>query len=198
MYDQIDKLLNKKTISSKYLTSNFKFIDNNSKKTIRYNDDLYIPFFFYLGKLISPLSVFELGINLSFLSSVFFKSCKKTEYFLGFQQKSQEYYNTNIARSNLSINYRNKYDIYYGDLNDGDFLNLFDKKFDLVIINQDYSYDKLFEITEDIYINKLNKNGFFVFSDLTKKSIFDIFDNISKGYKTNYKIFQNKIGVIIK
>jgi len=198
MFNEIEKELNKNIISTRQLTYNFKFIDNNSKKTTKYNDDIYIPFFYHLGKFIEPLKVFELGINLSFLSSVFFKSCKKTEYFLGFQQKSKSYFNTNIARSNLAINYNNKYDIYCGELSDEEFLLLFNKKFDLIIINQEYNYDKMFEITEEFYLNKLNKNGFFVFSDLTKKNIFDIFKNIVKSYNPTHTVVNHKIGVIIK
>lgn len=198
MLDEIEKKLNKKIISSSQLTSNFKFIDNKSKKTIKYNDDFYIPFFYYLGQMIEPKKVFELGVNLAFLSSAFFKSCKKTNYFLGFQQITKDYFNTNIARSNLCLNYKNKYDIYCGNLKDENFLNLFENQFDLIIINHNYPYDILFEITEEIYLNKLSKNGIIVFSDLIKNNSFDIFQNMSKGYKLSYKVIKEKIGVLIK
>lgn len=198
MLEEIENKLKKNLIKPKQLTSNFKFIDNNSKKAIKYNDDLYIPFFYYLGQHIHPTRVFELGANLAFLSSIFFKSCKSAKYYLGFQQKYNDFFNYNIPRSNLTINYKGLYDFYYGNLFDEDFLQLYSGKFELIIINQEYNYDTLFEITENIYLNKLSKEGFLVFSDLSKKNIFDIFLNITKGYKTQYKIFQNKIGVIIK
>lgn len=198
MFDQIKEKINKKIINSKKLTSNFKFIDQNSKKSIKYNDDLYIPFFYYLGKVIKPKTFLEIGLNIAINSSCFLKSCKTVNYFLGFQQKNDQYYNFNIPKSNLSLNYKQNLDIYYGDFFDNDFQKMLSKKFDLIFFNQEYSYDKMFQILETIYSNNLDKDGMLVFCDITKKNYKDIFLNMSKGYRNKFENIDEKIGVIIK
>lgn len=198
MFEEIKNKLNKNLLNSKNLTSNFKFLDNNSKKTIMYNDNFYIPFFYYLGNLIKPKSLFELGLNLSIQSSCFLKSCKTVDYFLGFQQKNEEYYNINIPRSNLNMNYNKDYNFYYGNFFDEGFQKYLNKKFDLIFINQEYNFDKLFEISESLYLNNLNKEGMMVFCDISKKNTFDIFDNMTKGYRNTFENINNKIGVITK
>lgn len=198
MFKQIKNKLIKKILSSKRLTSNYKFIDQSSKKSIKYNDDFYIPFFYYLGQYIKPKKVLELGLNLAIYSSCFLKSCKTVEYFLGFQQKSNEYFNVNIPKSNLKFNYNKSIQFYYGDFFDIEFQKMINNKFDLIIINQEYSYDKFFEICETIYSNSLEKEGFLILSDISKKNSLDIFNNITKGYNADYENIYNKIGVIKK
>jgi len=199
MFENIKDKLNKRILNTKNLTSNFKFIDEKSKKTIKYNDEFYIPFFYYLGQAIEPKNLFELGLNLCIQSSCFLKSCKTVEYMLGFQQKNENYFNLNIPKSNLRINYEKKYDLHYGSFFDDEFQKkLNNNKFDLIFINQEYSFDKLFEISESIYLNNLSKDGIMIFSDISKKNTLDIFENISKGYRNITENINNKIGVIIK
>jgi hypothetical protein len=198
MFDSIKKKLNKKTLSSKRLTSNYKFIDEFSNKSIKYNDDFYIPFFYYLGQYFKPQKVLEIGLNLAIYSGCFLKSCKTVEYFLGFQQKSNDFFNINIPKSNLKLNYNKDYEFYYGDFFDNDFQKLLNKKFNLVIINQEYPYDKFFEICENIYSNNIEKDCLMVFSDISKKNNLDIFNNIARGYNISFENIYNKIGVIIK
>jgi hypothetical protein len=120
------------------------------------------------------------------------------EYFLGFQQKNDEYFNSNLPRSNLNINYKKDYNFYYGKFFDTELQILLNRKFDLIFINQEYSFDKLFEISESIYLNNLNKDGIMIFCDISKKNTFDIFENMTKGYRNTFENINNKIGVIIK
>ena len=56
----------------------------------------------------------------------------------------------------------------------------------------------LFAMAFFIYSNNLNKDGVMIFSDISKKNTFDIFDNMTKGYKNLFLNIKNKIGVIIK
>jgi hypothetical protein len=199
MFNDIKNKLLKKFLGSNKLTSNYKFIDELSKKSIKYNDDFYIPFFYYLGQYIKPKRFLEIGLNLAIYSGCFLKSCKTVEYFLGFQQKNDKYFNFNIPKSNLKINYKNNLEFYHGDFFDYDFQELINKKkFELIIINQEYSYDKFFEICETIYSNNLEKEGLMIFSDISKKDNLDIFNNMSKGYNLNFENIYNKIGVLIK
>ena len=56
--DNIEKEISKGIITSKVLTSRFKFLNEKDKKSVIYNDPFYIPFFYHLGKHIKPTCFF--------------------------------------------------------------------------------------------------------------------------------------------
>ena len=156
--------------------------------------------FYYLGKYISPVNFFELGFDLGLTSSCFLKSCKTVEYFLGFQKKTKDFYNDGLGKSNLRINYKKNFDVYYGDFFDKDFSTFFDKKnFDLMVINSQDEYDKLFSIAESLYL-KLKDKGYLVFNNLNINKNKEIFMNIATGYKKEHRFFGSKypVGILQK
>ena len=193
--DNIEKDISKGIITSKVLTSRFKFLNENDKKSIIYNDPFYIPFFYHLGKHINPTCFFEMGFDLSLISSCFLKSCKSVEYFLAFQQKTQDAYNEKLAISNLKTNYKKDLNYYCGNFFDQEFLDYFDKKdFDLIIVNSQGSYDELFSAVEYAYMRLKNK-GHLVFNNLNTNKNKEIFLNIAIGYKKEYKVLGTKYSV---
>lgn len=194
MFEQLENDLNKELIGTNILTSNFKLLDENSKKSSSYNDKKYIPFYYHLGKYIKPINMLEIGIDLGFTSSCFLKSCKTVEYVLGFQPKANIYWNKNFYISNIKKNYKKKIDFYYGDFLDRNFIDLLDiKKFDIAIINIKDNYDKLFTLCDLIYLN-LNKEGYIVIDFIKNKKNEEIFFNIANGYKKEYKVFSTRYG----
>lgn len=200
MFEQLEDNLNKSILGTNILTSNFKLLDESSKRSLSYNDRRYIPFYYYLGKYIKPINVLEIGIDLGFISSCFLKSCKTVEYVLGFQPKTKNNWNKNFYLSNIKRNYNKKLEFYYGDFLDKNFLEKIEnKKFDLAIINIQDSYDKLFTLCDLIYLN-LNKNGYLVMDFIKNKKNEEIFFNIANGYKKEYKVFSTryKTGVVKK
>lgn len=193
--DDMEKDISKGIITSRVLTGGFKFLNENDKKSIIYNDPFYIPFFYHLGKRINPVCFFEMGFDLSLISSCFLKSCKSVEYFLAFQQKTQDSYNEKLAISNLKINYKKDFNYYCGNFFDEGFLYHFDKKdFDLIIINSQDNYDKLFAAVEYSYM-RLKDNGYLVFNNLNANKNKEIFLNIAIGYKKEYKVLGTKYSV---
>jgi len=193
--DNIEKDISKGIITSKVLTSRFKFLNENDKKSIIYNDPFYIPFFYHLGKHINPTCFFEMGFDLSLISSCFLKSCKSVEYFLALQQKTKDSYNEKLAISNLKTNYKKDFNYYCGNFFDQEFLDYFDKKdFDLIIVNAQGGYDDLFSAVEYAYMRLKNK-GHLVFNNLSANKNKEIFLNIAIGYKKEYKVLGTKYSV---
>lgn len=200
MLELLENDLKKSLISTKVLTSNFKFIDEASKKSHAYNDSLYIPFYYHLGKYLKPASLLEVGVDLGFISSCFLKSCKTVEYCFGFQSKTEINWDKSLYLSNIKKNYKKNIETYYGDFLDKAFLeNIENKKFDIAIISIKDNYDKLFALCDFIYLN-LNKNGYMIFDHVKNIKNKEIFFNIANGYKKEYKVFEtrNITGVIKK
>lgn len=195
MLDLLENDLKKSLVTTKVLTSNFKFIDEASKKSHAYNDNLYIPFYYHIGKYLKPTTMLEVGVDLGFISSCFFKSCKTVDYYLGFQSKKEEVnWDKSLYLSNIKKNYKKQLDVYYGDFLDKSFLDIVEnKKFDIAIININDSFDKLFALCDFIFLN-LNKDGYMIFDFIKNNKSREIFFNIANGYKKEYKVFETRNG----
>lgn len=138
----LDAELNKQ-FSARTLLSSFRLIDEAARATASYSDPRYLPFYYHLGKFLQPKSVLEFGFGLGLCSASFFKSCKTTEEFLGFQEYSESFYSTRLGKANLRDNFRKKTNIHVGYLTDDKFMEEFSPKtWDLVILNSETGFDK--------------------------------------------------------
>ena len=151
----IDKDLNSKLMSGKILLDRFLVIDEQSRKTAPYLDFTYSPFYYYLGKIINPKNVLEIGFNLGLLSGSFFLSCSSCENFLGFRD-SQDDNNFRLGKRNIKLVFKKNMKLHSGNLYDEE-MN-FNEKFDLIILNVETNYDKHLEYLEFCFDN-LSEDG---------------------------------------
>ena len=195
MLEDLEKDLTKSIVTTNTLTSGFKFIDESSRRSGAFNDPLYIPFYYHLGKYLKPNNLLEIGTDLGFISSCFLKSCKTVDYLLTVQNKSNNHWDEKLGRSNIKRNYKKTLELYHGDLLDKDLLDKIESKtFNLAIINFQGSYDNLFTLCDFIYL-RLNEDGFIVMDFIkSNKKNEEIFFNIANGYKKEYKVFNTRYG----
>jgi predicted O-methyltransferase YrrM len=133
------------------LLNKFRFIDEGSRQTAAYSDPRYIPFYYHLGKFIQPKTLLELGFNLGLFSGCLLKSCKSVEYFVGFQEKTPEYYSPRFGIKNVRDEYKNALDVYIGSIVDDEFAAKLKKGWDLVIVNEKLGYDKHLSYLETVW-----------------------------------------------
>ena len=171
--------LKKKLIHGKFLLNNCKFLDENSRLTPSYNDPSYAPFYYYLGKLLNPKSVFSWNFSLGFLEKCFFMSCKDTESFFAFRKKEDVFFSPRMAVYNVKKSFKNDFNFYHGKIHDDELhKNITKRKWDCFFITEENRYDDLLYFLELSWDN-LNNNGIIVVeyvSDLKKmKSAFHAF-----------------------
>lgn len=158
---KIENDLNKENISGKILLGKLKFIEEASRHTSAYSDPRYAPFYYYLGKYIKPKNVVEIGFGLGIFSSCFFMSCRSTEYFLGFQEKT-EGFNRKLGRDNIKNNYSGEFDIHVGSVIEDGFLEKFSpNSWDLSIFNIETTYDQ-HKFYLDLVWDRMNLDGYLV------------------------------------
>jgi predicted O-methyltransferase YrrM len=151
-----------KQITSRVFLDRMRVLDEESRKSAAYNDPRYIPFYYWLGSMIEPKSLVELGFRLGLFSANFLRSCKSVERFLGYQEKTAEFYSPRLGKSNVRDHYKGPLDIYVGSINDEEFENLLSKtQWDLAIINEEVGYDRHREYLDVIW-SKLNLDGYIV------------------------------------
>jgi len=182
--------LSKQVITPGILLDHLRVINEDSRKTSAYVDPRYIPFYYYLGKYIQPKSMIEMGLGLAFFSTSFMKSCKTIEKLLAFQETSGEYYSANLALKNIKSVYRGNVDYYEGTVNDILFQKyISENKWDLVLINEEYGYDKHM-LHLDVAWSNLNADGYIVMDYINS------FENAKRAFHNFCKI-ENREPIIL-
>lgn len=130
-------------VSGRMLLDRMRFLDEASRMSAAYSDPKYAPFYYHLGKHLSPKSMIEMGFNLGLLGACFLKSCKTVERYLGFQEQTEGYYSSRLGMANLRSSYKGKTDIYVGTVLDEGFTQkISPNPWDLVILNEEVGFDK--------------------------------------------------------
>lgn len=146
----IDEELNSQKISGKLLLDRLCIIEESSRKTSAYLDHKYAPFYYYLGKNLPAESFLEVGFSIGLLSCCFLTSCKTTKTFLGFKEKEKEFIPTRIGKVNIR-KFLKKIEIYTGNLYDEELYKKIEKKWDIILINEEKSFDKQLEYLETFW-----------------------------------------------
>jgi hypothetical protein len=158
----LDQDLKKSLVSPDTLLHSFLLLTEDSRKSMAYTDPKYIPFYYYLGKHIAPVSFVEVGFRLGLCSGCFFRSCKTVKNFLAFQRQSAEYYSPRLALKNIKKNYRGTVDVVVGDIMGKEFLGKYTgRTWDLALMNDEMGYDE-HRVAFDTLWNGLALGGFVV------------------------------------
>lgn len=144
---KLEIALSQNLVSARTLLGRMRVIEERSRQTFAYNDDRYTPFYYHLGKHISPKSLLKIGFRLGLLSGCFLKSCKTVDVFLGFQEKeADEFFSPRIGIANVRDAYQlpRPIDIHVGKFLDDKFAKAMGAtKWELVIFNEETTGDKL-------------------------------------------------------
>lgn len=198
--DKLHSDLAKQIISSKTLLSPFRVINESSRRTGAYQDSRYIPFYFYLGRLVEPKSMVQIGLGLGLSCSCFLKGCKTVEDLLAFQ-KNEEFYSPRLAIKNVKDNYKNKFEVYTSKFKDKILIDpvfVDDKLFeniDLAILDdQKMNYDQ-YRNWLTILWDRLNVDGLLVMDFInSNKSAGAAFKDFSKIANREPFVFKTRYG----
>ncbi len=150
----------KKDLPAHIFLDRMRVIEEESRKSFAYNNNTYVPLYYWLGKVFKAKTLVEIGFRLGFLSGTYLKSCKETKYFLALQEaKVGEYYSYRLGRSNVRDNYRGYFFPYVGKCEDNVFLTkLMALEVDLAIINEEVGYDR-HRLYYDMLWPQMKKDG---------------------------------------
>jgi len=141
--DNLKKDISNEFIKSGMLLDNLNIPNPDSRASLEYKDNRHAPFYFHLGKYLTPTNLLEIGFDLGLLSTCFLKQCKSVKNFLAFQEM-QENYPDIFGRKNIKTVYKEKFDLYVGGYLDAQFNSILgEKKWDLCLFNNlGDKYDK--------------------------------------------------------
>lgn len=187
--------LHKQLIPARILLDKFRVIEESSRKTAAYTDPLYMPFYYYLGSLVTPKKIAEFGVRLGLVSGSFFCGCKTTEHFFAFQEKSEDYYSTRLAKHNLKSSYKGLMDFYLGTIYDEELEDKFvARDWDIVIIsdNRDYDYHRAIL---DLAWKGISSDGLIVSDNMSSSGIKKAFSDFCQSKNRDFSDIKTRYGV---
>lgn len=184
--NEIKTLLHQKLINGKILLQDCKVVDENSRRSPAYSDPMYAPFYYHLGKFVTPKSVVSLSFNLGLLEKCFFMSCKTTEYFLAFRNKDENvYFSPRMGFYNIRRSYKGQFDYLESSARDlGLEQRLSSRKWDMVMLNEEFNYDDMLYSLELSWQN-MSSGGVIVVDNAT-----DL-----KSIKQAFHAFADSVGI---
>jgi len=136
IYRQIVAELNKGIVTPRILLDRLRVSDEVYRKSSEYQDSRYVPFFYHLGKFISPKNLFQLGVSLGFPICSLLQSCESVEKIFLFQPRSNQFFSPRLAISNIKDYFKGDLGYSYGHFTDVEFTENFDKgNWDFAFVN---------------------------------------------------------------
>ncbi len=159
----------KKRLPAHIFLDRMRLIEEDSRRSLAYNNPTYVPFYYWLGTILETKTLLEVGFRLGLLSGNFLKSCKTVNYFLALQEtKPGEFYSERVGKSNIKDHYKGNFYIHAGKYDDDLFTTKLNSiEIDLAIINEEVSYDK-HRLYYDLLWPQVAKNGIIVVDYLNK------------------------------
>jgi len=177
----ISILLEREFVNGKILLDRMAMINESCRRSPAYSDPRYAPFYYHLGKFISPKNILSLNFGLGLLESSFLVSCKSVEHFMAFRRPAEEFFSFRMGVNNIKLNYKGVISVYINNMYDDEFVEKISPiKWDMVIINEEMNYDDHLSylefiwpyvaengivVTEYVKRNESASDAFFAFSE---------------------------------
>ena len=75
-FELIREQLKRGLMSPQNLLAGAKLLDESSRNSGEYQDFNYLPFYYHLGKQLTPKVVYQIGAKLGLVGACFLRSCK--------------------------------------------------------------------------------------------------------------------------
>jgi hypothetical protein len=196
--ENLEPQLKKGLVSSRILLDGLRMIDESSRRTAAYQDPYFVPFYYYLGKLISPKYLVEMGFGIGLFTSCFLKSCQSVERILGFELKREGFYSPRLGIANVNNCWKPRgiLDVYVGGVMDDAFTKQLEQTgWDLAFVSDTVPLD-----THRLYLEvlweRMNFDGMIVVDYLLKDKVAnDAFVGFSKIVNRKPVFFETRYGV---
>ena len=182
--------LKKQTISSSVLLGNFRLLSDKPRLTGAYQDPLYFPLYYHLGKRVGAKSLIGWNFNLGLYSGCFLKGNNTVENMFVFHENTEKFYSSRMGVSNIKNNYRKKFDICEGTIEEAQ-EGLSKDSWDIAIVNGEVSSeDQIARL--DILWEHIKLDGLIVVDYIGSNCGFDDFCHIKNRVPI---IFNTRYGI---
>ena len=165
---KVSEDLNNALVSSKVLLQKFRLISETSRLAGSYADPRYTPFYYHLGKYVTPQKLLCVGFRLGMLPGCLLKSCESVTKFLSVQRKTDTFYSPRLGIKNVRDVYKGEFDYQLWENTES--VAPFDNdRWDLTIVDDDFEYDQCRTVLDKIW-DRTNANGLIVVDYLESRN----------------------------
>ena len=191
------KQLDDGLISSDKLLAGTKLLDESSRAAGDYNDIRYLPFYYHLGKQLTPKSVYQIGAKLGLVGACFLRSCKTVEQWLAMDQDRN--LAARIIESNLKLHTKYCDDPMPGMMG---YMGLSDSMLEMSAAKEFAGFD-LGLLTENFGPERYVKHLNFLWKNLTPEGLLvadyihshDVFHEFCRVNNREPDVFNTRYGV---
>jgi len=144
MSDLVEKLQEglKSPLPAQAILSRFKYLPPQESSRPYFYDPEYYPFYFHMGRHMTPTNVFAIGLGIGLSLSCFLLSCKTVKGMLAFQRAGTDFYSPRFAKHNIHMAYKGKSYIHVGSMNDQPLQDRAHScQWDMLMLTEQFSYD---------------------------------------------------------
>lgn len=139
---QLNHRLFKTFIPPRVLLGRFRFLEESSRTSHASLDRTYLPFYFHLGRVFPTDSMVEMGFGIGLCSGFYLLGNPNIKTFLGFQQKTDEFYSLRVGKHNNRNVCQGERYFHFGFPHDKEFADrLQSRKWGLAISEEKVAYD---------------------------------------------------------
>jgi hypothetical protein len=193
--NQMNKHLKQQMVAGRVFLDRFCMIDEDSRKSTSYADPNYSGFYYHLSKYIDPENIVDFSFDLGLLPATFMISCKSVKNFLGFREKTSDFFSFRLGRRNIKRVFKGNAKYYHGEIYDKEFDEIFGNFFwDFIIFNNEDRYDKMLEKLEFVWFN-LKENGIIVCENIKRYTpVREAFMAFSESHNRKPIVFDTRYG----
>ena len=160
--DKVDHDMRKAVVSSRILCNRSRLLDEGSRKSAAFADDTYIPFYYHLGKCITPKTLFRYGFGIGLFLGSFLQGCHSVERVFAFREGAVEDWSAaRLGGKNLRDVYKRGLEIYVGSLSDQPVQERLTLGWDMILVETEMAYDDLRYLL-DVLWRHVNRDGYMV------------------------------------
>lgn len=176
----LGKRLETTPLSPKLFLSRFKV--GNDRPSVLHSDPTYLPFYYYLGRLLPDTkNLLEIGFDLGMPSGCFMSGCPGVEHFMAFRKKGDGFHTRRLGVSNIHNIRKKKFDLWVGDETDAEFIKLvLGRKWDCVIVGDEFGDEKTQKAYLDLIWTQMSNGGLVVVDYISHPPIREAYNQFCK------------------
>jgi len=193
--DRIEAGLRTQKVSPRVLLGRLSLIDDASRFSGQYQDPNYLPFYFHVGRALSPRRTMCFGLGIGLQMSCLLQGSPSSESAFCFQPPSSSFYSPRVALSNMNRSFQRRFPCSFseGFPNDPRFVSENKGNFDLAILAEALPTDLMMDCLGSLLL-LLSEGGHMVVDRLSDGKSHEVFLDFCKARGLPHRIFKTRYG----
>lgn len=192
---EIESRLSRGVISSRTVIGRMSLVSDESAMGPALQDPAYFPYYFHLGRVLSPSRLLCVGLDLGLQAGCVLQGCEFPKSIFAIQTTPSHPYSPRVAVSNIKKTTSRNFSVsvYIGDMGDASFPGFGALPFDLALITSYLPPDSMMNYLHQCW-ESLCDGGFISVDRLSQADSKDVFLDFCKSRSVDFRLFRTRYG----